>query len=94
MERAITNSNTAILKEPKHKELIENLIEEINNLESDDPIHKWQTFTSLVKSRSITYSKVRGKIKKSVKNRLQEEYMKLENNPHSLENEYNLHYYN
>ena len=86
--------NTAILKEPKHKELIENLVEEINNLESDDPIHKWQTFTSLAKSRSISYSKVRGKIKKSVKNRLQEEYMKLENNPHSLENEYNLHYYN
>ena len=86
--------NTAILQEPKHKELIENLVEEINNLDSDDPIHKWQTFTSLVKSRSITYSKIRGKIKKRVKFRLQEECMKLENDPQSLNSEYNQTYYN
>ena len=84
--------NTSILNEPKHRELIENLVEEINNSESDDPIKKWQTFSSLAKSRSITYSKLRNKEKKRIKKGLHTELTKLENSPH--QDEYNLKYYN
>ena len=85
--------NTSILKEPKHRELIESLVQEINALEDDDPIQKWLIFTSLAKSRSITYSKIRSKVKKRLKNRLQDEIMKLENNPQKQADEYNQNYY-
>ena len=86
--------NTSILKESKHKELIENLVKEINEHESNDPIHKWQLFTALAKSRSITYSKIRAKVRNSVKMRLQKELIRMENDPGALENEYSLEYYN
>ena len=86
--------NTSILKESKHKELIENLVKEINEHESNDPIHNWQLFTALAKSRSITYSKIRAKVKNSVKIRLQKELIRMENDPGALENEYSLEYYN
>ena len=83
---------TSILKEQKHKELIENIVEEIDNLESNDPIHKWQTFTALAKSRSITYSKIRAKVKKDVKNRVQKELTKIEDDPNAIDKEYSIDY--
>ena len=70
--------NTSILKEPKHRELIENLSEEIKSQPSTDPIHKWQTFTMLAKSRSIAYSKFRNDIKRGLKNKLQKQIMEIE----------------
>ena len=86
--------NTSILKEPQYKELMENLVKDINDQGSNDPIHKWQLFTALTKSRSITYSKMRAKVKRGVKNRLQNELIKLEDDPKALENDHTIDYYN
>ena len=86
--------NTSILNEPKHIELIEKLVDEMNNLDSDDPIHKWQIFISLAKSRSITYSKIRAKVKKDVKSRMQKELTQIEEDPKYMENECSLDYHN
>ena len=71
--RGYYKMNTSILNETKHRELIQNLAEEIKNLPNTDPIHRWQTFTMLAKSRSITYSKHRNHAKKRLKNRLQKQ---------------------
>ena len=86
--------NTSILKEPQYKELMENLVKDINDQGSNDPIHKWQLFTALTKSRSITYSKMRAKVERGVKNRLQNELIKLEDDPKALENDHTIDYYN
>ena len=86
--------NTSILKEPKHRELIENLAVEVNNLHSSDPIRKWQTFTMLAKSRSMTYSKQRSLVKKRLKKKLLRDLAVLEEDPKTLEAMHNLDHYN
>ena len=86
--------NTSILNEPKHRELIENLVEEVKNLSNTDPIHRWQTFTMLAKSRSITYSKIRNHTKNRIKKRLQKQMEIIEENPSNIEDESTLNHYN
>ena len=86
--------NTSILKEPQYQELIECLVVDVNNMNSADPILKWQTFTTLVKSRSITYSKQRNSIKKRLKTKLLNDLANLEENQEILEIPHNLEHYN
>ena len=85
--------NTSILKEPKHRELIETLAVEVSNLDSD-PIRKWQTFTMLAKSRSMTYSKQRSLIKNKLKRKLLKDIANLEEHPNSLDAPHELELYN
>ena len=86
--------NTSILNEPKYRELIEVLVVEVSNMESPDPIHKWQTFTALVKSRSISYSKQRNIVKKRLRKKLSKDILDLEEDPSTLEIPHNLDHYN
>ena len=41
--------NTSILKDSQYREMINELVQTISNLETSDPIHKWQTFILIVK---------------------------------------------
>ena len=70
--------NTTILNDTKYQEIIQELAGDIRNNDSSDPIHNWQTFTLLVKSRSITYSKIKNKIKRKLRDRIQGEISRLE----------------
>ena len=70
--------NTTILNDTKYQEIIQELAGDIRNNDSSDPIHNWQTFTLLVKSRSITYSKIKNKIKRKLKDRIKGEMSHLE----------------
>ena len=73
--------NTSILNDTKYQEMIQKLAESIRNLDSTDPIHKWETFTLLVKSRSITYSKIKNRVKRKLRRKIQGEIIRLEEDP-------------
>ncbi len=85
--------NTSILKDTKHREMIQDLADKIKNLASSDPIHKWQTFTLLVKSQSITYSKIKNRAKRRLKQKLHNEITRLEEDPSNLQKEQDQIYY-
>ena len=93
MEKAFYKMNTSILNDSQYREMINELVETISNLETSDPIHKWQTFILMVKSRSITYSKLKGKIKRNLKNRLRDQICRLEEDVENLEKQHNLNHY-
>ena len=81
--------NTSILKDSQYRDMINELLENMSNMETQDPIHKWQTFILMTKSRSITYSKLKGKIKRNLKNRFRHQICKLEEDPDNLKKEHN-----
>ena len=86
--------NTTILNDTKYREMIQDLAENIRNLESSDSIHKWQTFLLLVKSRSITYSKIKNKTKRRLRDKIQKDIFRLEEDPSTPLNEQDQLYYN
>ena len=84
--------NTSILNDKEHRDMIQKLATSVENL-TTDPIHKWQTFTLLVKSQSITYSKIKTRIKNNLKNKLRNEIFRMETDPTNMEKEHDLTYY-
>ena len=84
--------NTSILNDKEYRVMIQNLATNVENL-TTGPIHKWQTFTLLVKSQSITYSKIKNRVKNNLKNKLRNEITRMESDPANIEKEQDLIYY-
>ena len=86
--------NTSILRDRKFREIIETLFEEMNRMNTQDPILKWTTLTLAIKSKSITYSKTKNREKKRVKDKLRQQILILEENPSQLQQESEMEHYN
>ena len=70
--------NTSILNDQKYKELVEKTVEEIEGMQIEDDIEKWVTFLSIIKSKSISYSQTKNRVKKKLKKHIIDEIQKIE----------------
>ena len=86
--------NTSILKDAKYKSIVDDTIKELEDLEWNDEIEKWETFLLTIKSKSIYYSRVKNKIRKSLKNVLLNQIFEYEKNPYNIENKDTVAQYN
>ena len=78
--------NTSILKDSKYKEIVAETIQELENLQIKDDIRKWGTFLQSIRSKSVSYSQEKCKIKARVKEVLRENILKIEEDPLQLDN--------
>ena len=80
--------NTSILKDERYREMVEETIEELEELQIEDEIRKWGTFLQTIKSKSISYSQIKNKIKKKLKEALMKNIYEIEENTLQLKNEH------
>ena len=59
--------NTSILNDAKYREMVEETIKELEDLQIQDEVEKWEIFLLTIKSKSITYSQNKNKIKTKIK---------------------------
>ena len=76
--------NTSILNDARYRETVEETIEELEELNIDDEIEKWETFILTIKSKSTAYSQIKNKIKRNLKAIIKEIY-EIEENPSEIE---------
>ena len=86
--------NTSILKDAQYREMVDQTIEELEELDIEDEIGKWEVFLLTIKSKSISYSQKKNKIKRKLKNTLIKEIQEIEENPSHLERKQVLEQYN
>ena len=79
--------NTSILKDAKYREIVEETIEELEELQIEDEIEKWETFLLTIKSKSISYSQIKNRIKRNLKDEIVKEIYEIEENPLELKDE-------
>ena len=48
--------NTSILKDRKYREMVEETVKELEEMQINNKIHKWKTFLLTIKAKSISYS--------------------------------------
>ena len=73
--------NTSILKDPQYREMVAETISEIEELQHGDAIERWEIFLLTIKSKSISYSQKKSKIKRNLKKFLTTEICKIEQGP-------------
>ena len=72
--------NTSILKDNQYKEMVKETLENLHSLQIDDPIHAWSTFLLIIKSKSATYSKIKNRTRRRLKEKLHRQIFELEEN--------------
>ena len=55
--------NTSILKDKKYRNIVEETLAELEELELESEIENWETFLLTIKSKSISYSQIKNKVK-------------------------------
>ena len=55
--------NASILKDERYKDMVEETIKELEDLQIDHDIEKWDTFILTIKFKSISYSQNKNRIK-------------------------------
>ena len=70
--------NTSILMDTQFKTIVTDTIKEIQHLHMTDPIRKWSTFLSTIKTKSRSYSKRKGRVKRNLQMRLTEQILEIE----------------
>ena len=69
--------NTSILKDNTYGEMVRETLENLHNLKIEDPIDAWNTFLLTIKSKSATYSKIKSKTRRKLKDNLQKQLFEL-----------------
>ena len=80
--------NTSILKDAKYKDMVQETIKELEEVNIENEIEKCETFILTIKSKSISYSKVKSKIKRNLKDKITKEIYKIEEIPDDLEKDH------
>ena len=70
--------NTSILKDTQFRETVQDTLQDLDRLQILDPIHRWTTFLLTIKSKSATYSKIKSKTRRKLKENLQRQIFILE----------------
>ena len=86
--------NTSILKDTKYREIVEETINELEELCIENEIEKWEIFLLTIKSKSISYSQTKNRIKTRMKNTIVKQIFEMEENPLKLKENGNLAQYN
>ena len=78
--------NTSILQDEMYKNIVKETIEEVQELQIQNEIEKWEIFLLTIKSKSITYSQTKNKTKRTLKNDIIKQIFEIEQNPFYKEN--------
>ena len=76
--------NTSILKDARYREIVEETINDVNGLNLDNDIERWETFLATIKAESISYSQTKNKVKRSLKDAIIKEIFNMEEEPLEL----------
>ena len=71
--------NTSILKDKKYRNIVEETLAELEELELESEIENWETFLLTIKSKSISYSQIKNKVKRNLKNTIRKQIDDIEN---------------
>ena len=85
--------NTSILNDAAYREMVYETIQELESLGIQDEIENWETFLLTIKSKSISYSQIKNKIKRKLKDSIRAEIYEIEEDTLSLENKQILSHY-
>jgi len=80
--------NTSILKDRKYREMVEETVKELEEMQINNKIHKWQTFLLTIKAKSISYSQEKNKIKNTLKSNITKQILEMEEKQEQIKNEY------
>ena len=82
--------NTSILKDPLHRALVENTVNDVMSLGIDDPVERWLVFTETVAIDTRAYCAKKRQIEKAIKTLCERKIAALEQDP-SLSQDITLH---
>ena len=86
--------NTSILTDLKYKQIVEQTINELEEQGFENEIEKWETFILTIKSKSMTYSQKKNKVKKKLKQAIIKQIFQFEESPLEEKHEGDLAQYN
>ena len=72
--------NTSLFEDDECERIVDETITEVNTLSSRNPSEKWEIFLITMKTKSISYSTIRNKAKRKIKNELIRQMTKIEEN--------------
>ena len=72
--------NTSIITDNQFRGIVTDTLQQLDTLQTNDPIHRWTTFLLAIKSKSVTYSKIKSKTRRKLKENLQKQIFNLEEN--------------
>ena len=78
--------NTSILHDVKYREMVQETLKELEDLRIESDREKWEVFILTIRSKSLTYSKSKNKIKRNLKNTLIKQIFEIEENETKTEN--------
>ena len=85
--RGYYKMNTSILKDVRYKKIVEETLLEIEQQQIEDEIKKWEIFLLTVKAKTILYCQDKNKIKRSLKEKIRNQVMEIEETPLDLQKE-------
>ena len=78
----------------KYKQIVEQTINELEEQGFENEIEKWETFVLTIKSKSMTYSQKKNKVKKKLKQAIIKQIFQFEESPLEEKHEGDLAQYN
>ena len=72
--------NTSILKDRAYKNIVEKTMEELDAMQIVDKIQQWETFLLTIKSKSLSYSQMKSKTRRTIKDAIIREIQQIEQN--------------
>ena len=78
--------NTSILHDVKYREIVQETKNELDDLCIKNDREKWEVFILTIRSKSLTYSKSKNRIKRILKNALTKQILEIEENGTEIEN--------
>ena len=86
--RGYYKMNTSILRDTKYRQLVQQTIHELEELQIEDEVEFWDVFLQTIRSKSISYSQVKNNIKRNLKHKIKKEIYEIEENVEEMEKEY------